>query len=147
MSVPEAPQGRNYRRRAVGVIVCLALFGVPVVSLCVDQTAFEVAPIMRLISSISGLACTLFGLFITALNAHLAFLRPLLYRRRHGSYEGMRNISGFPAIGTFVVVIGCFLAIGHRPTAVLGLVVLTLDVGGLPWFLIATWHDRGLWDE
>lgn len=147
MSDPHAPQKWNYRRRAIGIGICLALFAVPVGSLCVEQPAFEVAPVMRLVSSASGLTCALFGLFIVALNAHLLIFRPLLYRRRHGSYEGMRNISGAPVIGTFAVLMGCLLGCGHWPTAVIGLCVLALDLGGLPWYVIATWRDSSFWDE
>ena len=147
MSDLEAPRKWNYCRRAVGVVVCLALFGLPVASLWVGPPTSELAPKVFLILSIPGLVCALLGLPVTLLNAHLEFLRPYLYRRRHGSLEGMRNVSGVPGIGTFAVFIGCLIAFGHRQTAAIGLCVLALDVGGLPWFLILTWRDQGFWDE
>ena len=137
----------NYCRRAVGVVVCLALFGLPVASLCVGPPTTKLAVKLFAFASIPGLVCALLGLLVTLLNAHLAFLRPYLYRRRHGSLEGMRNVSGAPGIGTFAVFISSVIAFGHRPTAAIGLVVLALDVGGLPWFLILTWRDQGFWDE
>lgn len=147
MSKAKLPRWWSYCRRALGVGVCVALFALPVTSLCVDQPEFRVAPIMRSVTTGLGLGFVCFGLFVTLVNMHLLIVRPLLYRTRHGSYEGMRNISGFPVIGTYAAVMGTFFGIGHWPTAVLGLIVLTLDLGGLPWFVIATWHDSSFWDE
>jgi len=30
--------------------------------------------------------------------------------------------------------------------AAVALLVLTIDTGGLPWFLVSTWHDESLWN-
>lgn len=58
----------------------------------------------------------------------------------------MRNVSGFPVIGTLLVTVGGLIGFGDWRAATLGLVASAFDTGGLPWFLIATWRDRSLWD-
>jgi hypothetical protein len=59
----------------------------------------------------------------------------------------MRNVSGLPLVGTLLVVLGGIAGFGDWRVGVIGLVVLALDTGGSPWFLVATWRDSGLWDE
>jgi hypothetical protein len=137
----------NYVRRGVGVVICFAPFGLPITSLSLGPPSSELAAKLFAITTIPGLVCTLLGLLVALMNAHLAFLRPYLYRRRHGSLDGMRNVSILPGIGTVAVIVGCWFAFGYWPTAVIGLLVLATDVGGFPWFLVQTWRDSGFWDE
>jgi hypothetical protein len=62
--------------------------------------------------------------------------------------QGYHFVSCIPLFGTLLIVtFGGFLAFSDWRVAVVGLVALTLDTGGSPWFLIATWKDRSLWDE
>lgn len=145
---PEEPNRRtNYLRWGCGVGVGVAPFVLPVVSLCVGPPSSELATKLSALTTVPGIACVALGLLVTLVNAHLAFLPPYLYRRRHSSLDRMRNVSGIPAVGTFAVLLGCVLAFGHRPTAFIALLVLALDSGGLPWFLIATWRDASFWDK
>jgi hypothetical protein len=60
--------------------------------------------------------------------------------------EGYQFVSGAPLVGTLFVVAAGLLGFGNLPTAVVGLLALVLDTGGLPWFLAMTWHDRSFWD-
>jgi hypothetical protein len=149
--MPNNPDGSaqrtNYVRRGVGVVICFAPFGLPIASLSLGPPSSELAAKLFAITTVPGLICALLGLLVTLVNAHLAFLRPYLYRRRHGSLDGMQNVSILPEIGTVAVIVGCWFAFGHWPTAVIGLFVLAFDFGGLPWFLIETWRDSGYWDE
>jgi hypothetical protein len=87
------------------------------------------------------------GLLVAVLNAYLSFGRPLLYSWRKGSLEGFQRVSGFPGIGTFLVVAAVIVGFGDEPTAWVALAASALDTGGLPWFLICTWRDRWLWDS
>ena len=56
-------------------------------------------------------------------------------------------MSGLPLIGTAILNVAGILGFGTMPTAVIGLVALALDTGGLPWFLVVTWHDKSFWDS
>jgi hypothetical protein len=93
-----------------------------------------------------GVGIAVFGLAIGILNTYLSFIRPGLYRQRHGSFEGYRFISGVPGLGTVFIIVAGAWGFGELLTTVIGLVALALDTGGWPWFLFATWHDQSLWD-
>ena len=86
------------------------------------------------------------GASIGSLNLYLTCVRPWLYRLRHHSLEGYRYVSGFPVIGTILVTLALLASAGSKPTAAVALLVLRIDTGGLPWFLVSTWHDESLWN-
>jgi hypothetical protein len=134
------PPPRNYRRRSLGVAICLA----PLALLAASLVCGMMRPTG--VSSV-GLGLVLFAGLIAALNLHLSSLRPLLYRWRHGSMDHYRNVSGLPAVGTFGVLAGALLGFGNVATALAGLAVFLADTGGSFWFLVATWQDTSLWDE
>jgi hypothetical protein len=50
-----------------------------------------------------------------------------------------------PLLGTLLVVLGGLVGLADWRSAAVGLVALVLDIGGLPWFLLATWRDRSFW--
>ena len=143
MSDPKPPMRWNYRRRAVGVIVCFAPVVLFVVSLLSDLLSARESRLD--ISSVIGLIVGSFPL--PCINFYLAFIRPRLHIWRHGSLEGLRNVSGVPLLGTCLIVLGGVFGFGDWRSAAIGLVALALDTGGLPWIAIATWHDRSFWDE
>jgi hypothetical protein len=93
-----------------------------------------------------GLGLSVAGFLLAGLNFYLAVIRPSLYVWRHGSTGGLRNISGLPMVGTCLVVAGGIVGFCDWRAAVVGVVALVMDFGGLPWFLIATWHDESMWD-
>mgnify|MGYP001812150322 CR=1 FL=1 len=95
---------------------------------------------------VGGMAVMIAAGLIALLNFYLSFVRGHLYLKRHGSRDGYRHISGVPLIGTVLVLIGAALGFGDVPTAVLGLIVMSVDTGGSVWFLIATWRDASFWD-
>jgi hypothetical protein len=80
------------------------------------------------------------------LNFYLSFVRPVLFRWRYGSLEPYRHVSGFPIVGTVLVVVGGLLGFGSVVTASVGLVALSLDTGSSIWFVLATWKDSSFWD-
>lgn len=115
------------------------------------------APVLLLLASVgfwfagrgggyAALSTAVVGLLFGVLNSYLSFVRPWRYRRRHGSMNGYRFVSGLPLFGTLSVVLAGLLGFGELPTAVVGLLALALDTGGSPWFLVQTWRDRGMWD-
>jgi hypothetical protein len=136
----------NYLARGIGCAAALVPFALAAASLVVGPPEVRL-PVLVYLTVGVGLTFTLLAVLVTLANAHLCFLRPYLFRRRHGSYDGMRNISGFPLAGTFFAVLGCLFAFGHRPIAVVTLFVLVLDVGGLPWAVATVWRDRGFWND
>jgi hypothetical protein len=129
---------RNYRRRLLGIAICLSPVGALVASIVygtVHGTGLT-----------TGLALVLFAALIAALNFHLSFTRPLLYRWTHGSMAGYRFVSGVPGVGAFFVLAGILVWFGDVVTASIGLGVLLLDTGGPIWFLVMTWKDSSFWD-
>lgn len=143
MSDPHVRLKWNYCRRAVGVAVCFAPVVLLVASLLVDLCSSRESWLG--ITSLVGLAVGC--LTLPAINFYLSFIRPMLYRWRHGSFEGMRNISGGSLLGTMLIVLGAVGAFGDWRAATIGLFALAIDTGGSPWFVISTWRDNGFWDE
>jgi hypothetical protein len=80
------------------------------------------------------------------LNFYLSFVRPVLFRWRSGSLEPYRHVSGFPIVGTILVVVGGLMGFGSVVTAFVGLLAISLDTGSSIWFLLATWKDSSFWD-
>lgn len=138
MTGAEPPRAWNYCRRVIGAAVCLA----PTVLFVASLIASRIAPR----DSGMGIGLVVCAVPVAILNFHLSFVRSALYRWRRGSMEGFRHISGFPLFGTFLLVIGGVIGFGDWRVAAIGLCAITLDTGGLPWFLIMTWRDESLWD-
>jgi hypothetical protein len=132
------PIPRNYRRRSLGVAIYLSPVGVLVASIVYGA--------VRGTGLTAGLALVLFAALFAALNLHLSFTHPLLYRWTHGSMAGYRFVSGIPLVGAFFVVAGVLVWFGDVVTASVGLGVLLVDTGGPVWFLVMTWKDASFWD-
>jgi hypothetical protein len=119
-------------------------------AICLSPIALAVGSIV--LGTVHGTALTyglyivLFAAVIGAFNFTFSFVRPLLYRLIHGSREGYQHISGFPGVGTLIVVVGVLLSFGDIITASVGLLVLLIDTGGLPWFIAVTWKYSSSWD-
>jgi hypothetical protein len=158
MANDTTPARTNYLRRIFGVLICFGPAILSVVSLVCGLLFWNGQyfgarfpnPESFIIASISaGLSKASAGLslFIGVVNSSLSFARPWLYRQRHKSMEGYKKVSNVPLIGTILVVLALMFGFGSTVTSILCLLATALDTGGLPWFLIMTWRDRGLWDE
>jgi hypothetical protein len=83
-----------------------------------------------------------FGVFISALNFYLSFVRYPLFRLRGRAAE-YRNVSGFPFIGSVAVL---FALIGFQFSLwawIVGILVAALDTGGPHWFIASVvWQLR-----
>jgi hypothetical protein len=79
------------------------------------------------------LAYSLFGVgaFVSFLNFHLSFVRPLICRLRH---RDCRFISGFPLVGSLFLLVSffCFPPAYALRWAVL--IIALFDTGGIHWF-------------
>jgi hypothetical protein len=130
----------NRRRRIAGLVLCLAVPALALLSLGLGiSTAARPAFV--------GAWLLIPAAAIAFVNLHLAIARPWFYRVRHGTVDGLRSISGFPIIGTIFALIAVIAGMGAAGTAGIALGLMVLDTGSPLWFLIMTWRDRGLWDE
>ena len=82
---------------------------------------------------------------LAIVNAYLSWIRPLIFRLRTGSCEGLRFVSGIPMVGSVLVTLGVASAPGSRLVAVSTLLLLALDTGGAPWAAIALCRDASFW--
>jgi hypothetical protein len=77
-----------------------------------------------------GLILVLIGGSLCLLNFYLSFVRHLFYFKRKNQY---RFVSGFPVIGSLVLLAG--LALLNTPKAwLIGIPIVLIDTGGLHWF-------------
>jgi hypothetical protein len=91
-------------------------------------------------------ASVLVALSVGVANAYLAFVRPARYRAAHaGNTDGFRFASGAPVVGTLIAIAASILGRGSVIPAVLSVITLCVDTGGLPWFLVQAWHDDSFW--
>jgi hypothetical protein len=122
----------------MGITLCFA----PVLLLVVSLGYGMLSPMNRPVGV--GFACV--ALIFAIFNAYLYRVRPWLYHFRRGSMDGYRFVSGLPLFGTVFVVVAGLKGFGDPRAAVIGLIALTVDTAGLPWFLMMTWGDTSLWD-
>ncbi|MGN6366811.1 MAG: hypothetical protein ACTHN5_00840 [Phycisphaerae bacterium] len=92
---------------------------------------------MPLATLLIGLTCLTLGTLITAINFYTSFLRYPLHRRRGGTRENFRFISGFPLLGSFLLFLALLFLSHHPPLQWTALAIALLDAGGPHW-LIAT---------
>jgi hypothetical protein len=132
--------GRNFWRRAVGVVVCLSPLWLIMVSVLWGLLYPDRVRITGMPGSITLITI---ALMLSSLNFYLAFIRPALFQNR----ADYRNISGIPMFGSFCVIGGILMGFGEWSPALAGGVAVLLDTGGLPWFLVSTWRDSSFWDS
>jgi hypothetical protein len=130
---------RNLRRRAVGVICWFS----PVFFLLVSLVVGLLNAQDNWLRIDRVIAIALLCLPLPFLNFYLSLIRPWLFE----SKVGYRNVSGIPLLGTFLVILAGAFAFGDWRVALIGLLALAIDTGGLPWVLIATWRDTSFWDS
>jgi hypothetical protein len=123
-------------RRLLGVIVCLSPVALATISLFLQSRKASLVVLVMLLPA----------LWLAVVNSHLAFIRPWRHKQRFGDFVSYRHVSVIPVIGNVLVVLAMLQAMGSRSVAVVGLILLVLDAGGLPWFLVFTWRDRSLWN-
>ena len=127
----------GYFRRGLGIL----LFVIPFALASASVIVHPFSPYRIVAVAIGCLA-----LMISILNFWLSFLRPLLWERKHRGTKDYRYVSGLPAIGTILAVVTVLVGFGHPTPAIIAFVVLLIDSGGLPWFVVWTWRDCSLWD-
>ncbi len=77
-----------------------------------------------------------FGVFISLLNFYLSFIRYPLHILRGGTRDSFQWVSGFPLVGTVLIVLALLLDGLDRPLLIyIGLFALLTDTGGIPWMI------------
>jgi hypothetical protein len=115
---PKTPA--NIPRRALGLTLCFAPLAALLASLVVGITHPQN-------SRFAGAGFMIAAAVIALLNA-------------------VTRSSVIPILGTILLSIGVLDGFGATGSALIGLAVFALDTGGSGWFVLSTWHDRGLWD-
>jgi len=139
-SAPEGNQPRNWTRRVVGALILLS------------PAMFLFASLLNALGGghrpiFDNLWFYLAAAAIATLNFYLSFIRSTIWKRTHKSMDGFKYVSGLPLIGTICSVVACHFSYGALGSTLVGIGILALDTGGLPWFLFLTWSDAGLWDS
>ena len=110
-----------------------------------QQAGPSTSPLAAVLTFISW-AAFLVGGFVCLLNFYLSWLSYPLHRLRGLSPESFRSHSGFPLIGSILVVVS--LVDLHSESAVVPIAIglIAIDTGGIHWFLGAqvyhAWHTR-----
>jgi hypothetical protein len=82
-----------------------------------------------------GIIAVSLAALVVFLNIYLSFIRPSIYRFRHGTLDGFGNISGLPVVGTILVLLAAFFLAPNKALGILLLILFVVDTGGLPCFL------------
>ena len=133
----------NYVRRVVVSILCLSPLLLHVVSgVANNRDPSDPALGGAVRGSGSALAFGFLGLatVIALINFHLTILRPLIYRLRHGSTDGLRFVSVIPLIGPLAVLTSGVVGFGDIYVAILGIAVFLVDTGSTFWIFVYTWR-------
>jgi hypothetical protein len=135
-------------RRALGILFALLPFAFAWSGFLLAATGL--AGISERIAAVGFLHvlawCGLaFGGFIAMLNAFLSFGRRLILQFRGIPPEEQRHVSGFPMLGSLVLMLSAIPFFPQVWPSIVVTVLLLLDTGGPLWFLISTWHDVSLW--
>lgn len=75
------------------------------------------------------------GGFLCCLNFYLSFLRYPVHRMMGGKKEDYRHASGIPAVGSLFVAISLFEFWHPSWLFALAIVLISIDTGGLHWFV------------
>lgn len=135
-------------RRALGVIIGLTPFVLTLMGPVAEYLTngglsdwFAQMSFLRMLA-FGGLVL---GGGIAIINAYLSFVRPAVYRLRHGETESYRFISGVPIIGSVILMFSPLPLCASLWPSFVAMVLLALDTAGPMWFVIATWGDDSLW--
>lgn len=77
----------------------------------------------------------LMGASICTLNFYLSFLRRPPLERRKAAQQAVRNVSGFPLVGSLMVAISLLMLKDTQWLLAAGLPLIAIDTGGVHWFL------------
>lgn len=126
-------------RRTLGVLIALPPF-VVIAGCFLTTDRVDVMP------AVVGYTAFALGGLICVLNAYLSWIRPRVHVARGGTLEDYKFVSGIPLFGTVLVLVGLACVPASLPLTLAALLLIANDTGGLHWFVIGTWGDRGLWD-
>ena len=134
--------------RLIGILIAAVPF-----ALAWGGPILEVTGLTALAHRIAGLpflrlvawGALVLGGFLALLNLFLSVGRPLILQARGIRPEKQCHVSGFPLLGSFLLMFATIPFFPHVWPCVLVTALLVLDTGGPLWFLICTWKDDSLW--
>lgn len=130
-------------KRLFAVLILLSLFVLIWLPQFVWRT-FEFALPPGIVRNVSLCVFSLATLGIL-LNVHLSWVRPILHKRKQGSMENYKHISGIPIIPSLLVIIAALMLTPRIWPCILATILLLLDTGSPIWFVIMTWKDDSLY--
>jgi hypothetical protein len=81
------------------------------------------------------------ALFFIGFNLYTSFIRPWMYKRAHGDYNGYQYVSGAPALGSILVCISAVLLPSAPWVGGLLLALYLIDPGGIHFAAFAILRD------
>ena len=103
------------------------------------------SPLAAVLTFISWAAFVVGG-FVCLINFYLSWLSYPLHRLRGLSPESFRSHSGFPLIGSILVVVSLVGLHSESTVVPIAIGLIAIDTGGIHWFLGAqvyhAWHTR-----
>ena len=82
------------------------------------------------------------AVIVSAANTFLSIIRPLLFRHR----PGYKHESGCPMVGSFFNIGATLVGFGSKRLAIVGLIAMVFDTGGMPWLAYVVMRYPGPFD-
>jgi hypothetical protein len=92
-----------------------------------NSLAVDRSPIQWIVA----ILVALLGVFFVGFNLYTSFLRPWMYRRTHGDYNGYQYVSGAPALGSILIAIAALFLPSAPWIGGLLLALYFIDPGGI----------------
>lgn len=99
------------------------------------------------VSLLSAMIVGSFGILVGLMNLWVSTVRPSLWMRRHQNMNGYKHGSVLSGLGTILGLACCSLGFGSLTPTLMATFVFIVDLGGVPWFIYATWQDKSFWDK
>ncbi|MHB0945944.1 MAG: hypothetical protein ACYC3B_02115 [Sedimentisphaerales bacterium] len=115
-------------------LLVIGLIGLLVPALIGYRHFFTTAERHTTMGFLTGILLAVFAIYLSLTNIYFCFIRPWLYKKKHGNFDGYQNISGIPMVGGITVLFSALLLPSSYLIGLLLLFVYFTDVGGIPCF-------------
>jgi len=126
-------------RKSIGVLAGLLPFGIILLSFLIEwRVRFPLADTL-------GYTLFILGGLVSVLNFYLSFLRYPIHAFFKGDMEEYQHASGLPLVGG-LSYLSLFFIEQSMLISISALVLLLIDTGGVPWFILSVWKDNSFWN-